>query len=325
MIAYRRPFALVALTVALLAAACGSSSTASGSTAVSVSGVDYSQDALRADLADMIVDGTAPAADTTQWINEWIFFTAIGLELESRGVVPTAAQVESATTELQTNDPEFDPTGPGSGVLIDQWALRVAALDWVAAEFPYGPDPEPDPDAPPPNMLCSKHILVATEQEALDVLDRLDAGEDFGALATELSLDTGSGAAGGDLGCYVEGTLVPEFEAAGYAAEDGEIVGPVQSQFGFHVIEVLSAGPATAEEHPNADPADIEAAVAAGAELATSAAHADVDAQRDALLGDVQDGAVANYADSVTVASEYGEWDPEQFLLVGPGDPAATG
>lgn len=319
-----RPVALVALSLAVLAG-CGSSSPASGSNAVSVGDIDYSQADLRDDLADLIVDGTAPAADTTQWLNEWILFTAIGLDLESRGVVPTAAQVESATIELQTNDPEFDPTGPGSDVLIEQWALRVAALEWVAAELPYGPEPEPDPDAPPPDMLCSNHILVATEEEALDVLDRLDAGEDLGALAMELSLDTGSGAAGGELGCFVEGSLVPEFESAAYAADDGEVVGPVQSQFGFHVIEVLSAGPATAQEHPNADPADIESAVASAAGLSRSAAQAEVDAQRDALLGEIQAGAVAGYADAVSVASEYGEWDPEQFLLVGPGDPDTTG
>ena len=100
----RRQTAFVIASVALAAAAGGS---ATGSTAASVADVEYSQSALKSDLADAIVDGTAPAASTNQWLNEWIFFTAIGLELEDRGVVPTDAQVVTAITELQTRDPEF--------------------------------------------------------------------------------------------------------------------------------------------------------------------------------------------------------------------------
>jgi parvulin-like peptidyl-prolyl isomerase len=90
-----------------------------------------------------------------------------------------------------------------------------------------------------------RHILVETEEEAIAVIARLDAGEDFAVLAMELSTDTGSGAAGGELGAYpsTESGLVPEFEVAMAALVAGERSGPVQSEFGFHIIEVTAIIP----------------------------------------------------------------------------------
>lgn len=86
--------------------------------------------------------------------------------------------------------------------------------------------------------VCAAHILVATEEEADQVLARLDDGEDFAVVAQEVSTDTGSGAAGGDLGCTSPASYVPEFADATMTAEIGIVVGPVESQFGFHIIRV---------------------------------------------------------------------------------------
>lgn len=88
-----------------------------------------------------------------------------------------------------------------------------------------------------------RHILVATEEEATQVINALNAGESFGDLARALSTDTGSGANGGDLGWapisqYVT-SYVDEFAAAARDAALGAIVGPVQSQFGYHIIQVV--------------------------------------------------------------------------------------
>jgi parvulin-like peptidyl-prolyl isomerase len=85
----------------------------------------------------------------------------------------------------------------------------------------------------------ARHILVDTAAEAEQVLARLEAGEDFAAVAEEVSTDEGSAAAGGELQPFGPGRMVPEFEDAVFGAEEGEVVGPVESQFGFHVIEVL--------------------------------------------------------------------------------------
>lgn len=94
------------------------------------------------------------------------------------------------------------------------------------------------------------HILVATEEEANDVLDRLDAGEDFGALAQELSLDTGSAVNGGDLDWFPQGVMVGPFNDAVFAMEPGQISDPVQTQFGYHIIQVIERGeiPTTEQE-----------------------------------------------------------------------------
>jgi parvulin-like peptidyl-prolyl isomerase len=89
-------------------------------------------------------------------------------------------------------------------------------------------------------QVDASHILVETEAEARAVVARLDAGEEFAALAAELSTDPGSGANGGSLGVAPRGSYVPEFESAIWdgPAVVGALLGPVQTQFGFHLIVV---------------------------------------------------------------------------------------
>jgi len=88
-------------------------------------------------------------------------------------------------------------------------------------------------------QIWARHILVAEEAEAAKVIERLEAGEDFAELARELSTDTGSGALGGDLGWFGKGVMVAPFEEAAYSLEIGEISEPVESNFGWHIIQVL--------------------------------------------------------------------------------------
>jgi parvulin-like peptidyl-prolyl isomerase len=96
--------------------------------------------------------------------------------------------------------------------------------------------------------VCAFHILVATTEEADAVLVRLDAGEEFADLAGELSLDNGNAATGGSLGCADPGGYVDEFAEATRTAPIGEVVGPVETQFGAHLIIVESKTPATVDE-----------------------------------------------------------------------------
>jgi parvulin-like peptidyl-prolyl isomerase len=88
-------------------------------------------------------------------------------------------------------------------------------------------------------QVWARHILVQTAEEADAIYERLQNGEDFAELAKELSLDTGSGAVGGDLGWFGKGAMVAPFEEAAFSLEVGEISQPVQSDFGYHIIQVL--------------------------------------------------------------------------------------
>ncbi len=83
----------------------------------------------------------------------------------------------------------------------------------------------------------ARHILVESEEQALDVIDALNNGESFAALAQAVSSD-GSSFRGGDLGWSYVGGYVEEFRDAVIEAEVGDIVGPVETQFGFHIIQV---------------------------------------------------------------------------------------
>lgn len=89
-----------------------------------------------------------------------------------------------------------------------------------------------------PETVSAKHILVAEEEECMKVLEAIQNGEKtFEDSAKECSTCP-SGQEGGDLGEFGRGQMVKEFEDAAFAAEIGAVVGPVQTQFGYHLIKV---------------------------------------------------------------------------------------
>ena len=86
-------------------------------------------------------------------------------------------------------------------------------------------------------FAIAKHILVENEEEATQVMTRLEKGEDFSDLARECS-DCPSGEKGGSLGVFFKGEMVPEFEKVAFTAPLDEVQGPVQTEFGYHLILV---------------------------------------------------------------------------------------
>jgi len=85
----------------------------------------------------------------------------------------------------------------------------------------------------------ARHILVATEQACEELKTQIEAGGDFAALAKEHS-DCPSGSRGGDLGEFSPGQMVKEFDEVVFSADLGKVHGPVQTQFGYHLIEITN-------------------------------------------------------------------------------------
>lgn len=88
----------------------------------------------------------------------------------------------------------------------------------------------------PGKEINASHILLETEQEALNIITLLDGGADFADLAQTQSKGP-SGPSGGELGWFGAGQMVPAFELAVNGLEDGQISAPVKTNFGWHVIK----------------------------------------------------------------------------------------
>ena len=146
------------------------------------------------------------------------------------------------------------------------------------------------------NQICTRHILVATEQEGQDVVDRLAAGEEFGELAAEVSTDPGSSANGGEIGCVSETDLTsgfdPAYAEAALNAPVGDVFGPFESGFGFHVLLVDSRQEQSIDELRDALEQQLSGTV--------------VDDWYNAVMG----------AAEVIVTERYGTWQTEPFFGV---------
>lgn len=143
---------------------------------------------------------------------------------------------------------------------VDEAAVRAAYDERVE-----GFEPEAE--------VRARHILVKTEEEAEEVIAKLDAGAEFAELAQKRSVGP-SGPQGGDLGFFGKGRMVPAFEATAFEIEPGEYGRePVQTQFGWHVIKV--------EEKRETSPPPIE--------QVADAIRADLIRQRyDALIAELR-------------------------------------
>ena len=136
-------------------------------------------------------------------------------------------------------------------LLVDQVRVRakleVSAED-VARYYAQNPD-----EFAQEEQVHSRHILAkideaqseeAAQRKMADARRRLAAGESFETVAAALSEDPGSKDKGGDLGFFGRGRMIKEFEEAAFGAAPGELVGPVKTTFGLHLIETLERRPA---------------------------------------------------------------------------------
>ncbi|MEM8708461.1 MAG: peptidylprolyl isomerase [Actinomycetota bacterium] len=297
-----RRLLFVLLAVVLLAAACGgdgdestdasptttvaesttsaapTTTVPSGPTIASLGGLSVSLEQIQAFAAQL---GVADA----EALDIWLLTTALEAELASGGRTISDLDLAEADLSLVGIEGEIDPLLRRANAVFVV-ARRVAEEEIAdrADEF----------DAP--EVLCSSHILVETEDEAAEVSALALAGDDFAELA--MTYSTGpSGPRGGDLGCSLTAGYVPEFSDG--ARENGVgVTGPVQSQFGWHVIQVRSIGPGTVDVHAELtqDQAD---------NFLLEAASSAVNARLTELTGIASE----RVARDARVDAEYGIWN----------------
>lgn len=297
---------------AVILAACGGGSDA---VAATVDGQDVTVGQVEALIES---DGAAIPKDQfaqflgfkIQWnvINE-AAETDYGITVTDEEVSAEADRIaEEATPDGQTREEFLAEQGITEDFLAN--LARQRLVDTQIREILSEDAPEPTEEdlesqlnaaKAPLTNACVSHILVATEEEAGEVLDRLEAGEEFGELATELSSDTGSAENNGILPCGTLESYVEPFRDAALVAPIGEVYPtPVESQFGWHVMLVTDRQDAAEADLPSDE------------ELA--------DAVRDeAILSELQTwffGAVE--AADVTVDEAYGTWQANPPQVVPP-------
>jgi len=158
---------------------------------------------------------------------------------------PSAAEVK-AYFEAHRDDFRLPDRRIVDYLLVDTARLRTG-VEVPAADVERYYAGHPDEFARP-EEVHARHILVkidenqsaeVAERKMAAIRARLAAGEAFETVAAATSEDPGSKDRGGDLGYFGRGRMIQEFEAAAFGARPGEVVGPVKTSFGLHLIQVL--------------------------------------------------------------------------------------
>jgi parvulin-like peptidyl-prolyl isomerase len=105
--------------------------------------------------------------------------------------------------------------------------MKQKVLDVVIAEVPLEQE-----------QIWARHILIPTKEEAIIVVLRLEK-EAWDDVAADVSLDTSNKEIGGDLGWFTRGRMVSEFEEAAFGMEIGQISDPIETQFGWHIVQLI--------------------------------------------------------------------------------------
>ncbi|WP_413231748.1 peptidylprolyl isomerase [Marinobacter sp.] len=88
-------------------------------------------------------------------------------------------------------------------------------------------------------QATARHILVDSEAKCEELKKAIEGGEDFAEVAKQHS-NCPSGRNGGDLGAFGPGQMVPEFDKVVFSGELNKVLGPVKTQFGYHLLEITS-------------------------------------------------------------------------------------
>lgn len=159
----------------------------------------------------------------------------------ARGVVVEDDELEAARASVQNTVLQSDQYESWADYLETMGATREQFDQQLATNMLYDKLAAQHVVPDEVEQVHAAHILVQSEGTAREVLDKLEAGEQFAALAEEYSTDS-TAEDDGDLGWFPRGVMVSEFENAVFSMEIGEFGGPVQTQFGYHVIQLFDKG-----------------------------------------------------------------------------------
>jgi parvulin-like peptidyl-prolyl isomerase len=214
---------------------------------------------------------------------------------EQRAAIVEQAGGEEALEEVLTQSNVSDEELQDN--LTDQ-AIQAEISDSLAEEVTdeeVQTAYEQDPQGQYGEKVEVRHILTETENEADEAIERIEEGEEFGEVARDMSTDPGSAEQGGELGPVSRGMTVEEFDEAAFNADVGEVVGPVETDFGFHVLEVT-------DEVPAAELSEVEGDI------------------RDVIAQGKFTQYITDFASGleIDVDPAYGSWDPQQLAVVPP-------
>lgn len=164
-----------------------------------------------------------------QTLPDQVLFDGMLEQLIQQQVLAEAAEASDLSREIQLGL-ENERRAFLAAMFMDDVAMAELSQEDLQAEYDaiYA-------EADPVVEYNAAHILLETEEEAQAMIDQLAEGAEFAELAAENSIGP-SGPNGGALGWFGAGMMVPEFEAAVFDLEVGEVSAPVQTQFGWHVV-----------------------------------------------------------------------------------------
>lgn len=186
--------------------------------------------------------GKGALRQVEEQVLDWMIDQAL-IEQAAReaGLEVTPGDVEAQIDQMRGGDnARFESWLTANGLTLDLLRSQVRAdlltaaiRDLVTAQIPRQVA-----------QYHVRHILVSDEVRAQAALARIRGGENFITVAREVSEDETTRNSGGDLGFLPKGVMPPAFEKAAYALQPGEVSGVVQSEFGYHVIQLVEVDPA---------------------------------------------------------------------------------
>jgi parvulin-like peptidyl-prolyl isomerase len=245
----RRSLVLVAIVASLALSACAGGVAESGP-AAEVDGIAIDREPIAEDVRLLLeADPTLDTGEATRrLLNIAIQDVILQGLLEERGITITEEDIAATNEQILASiasEEELD------GVLQE---LQFTRAFYDRVLVPFETRLSRMAEVVGQDLVIeqreARHILVETLEEAEAIVAEIADGADFAELAAERSSDPGSAANGGLLGARERGAFVPEFEEAVWAAELSTVLAPVETQFGFHVIEVVSATSVTGADLP---------------------------------------------------------------------------